>query len=102
MQKQFIVIFDWDDTLFPTSAIIHQEESNVTVQQLYQFGKAAYELLNEYFTIFGETNLYIVTNSARDWVLTSLQDLSAVFRAKATKMSSKKNTEFDRNVEEEE
>jgi len=102
MKERFIVIFDWDDTLFPTSSIIHKEESDVTLQQLYRFGKAAYELLNEYITVFGHRNLYIVTNGAVNWVLTSLQDLSEVFRAKARKTNSKITAQHNKEENDEE
>ncbi len=73
-EQRFIVIFDWDDTLFPTSTVVHDEESKkrVTAEELHRFGKAVYEMLDEYIAVFGHQNLFIVTNGAAKWYLSVL------------------------------
>lgn len=71
-EQRFIVIFDWDDTLFPTSTVVHNEESKkkVTAEELHQFGKVLYSMLAEYISVFGHQNLFIVTNGAAKWYWT--------------------------------
>ena len=71
-----IVIFDWDDTLCPTSAIFKSSTSNVSRPLLQAYGKYVYELLVKYTELFGLSNVYIVTNASQNWVQQSLLLLS--------------------------
>lgn len=80
--------------------MVHDEEakSNVTAEDLHKFGKAAYEVLEEYMQVFGHHNIFIVTNGAAQWVVKSLQDLSELFQqkvaeSKKSKISTSKNGE---------
>jgi len=77
---QTVVIFDWDDTLFPTSAVVHQKQSEVTIGDLYTLGKSVYELLRTYISTFGAQNIFIVTNGTEHWILDSLKELSRMYK----------------------
>jgi len=66
-----LVIFDWDDTIFPTTALLRNKEK-VSGAELDVFGKAAYELLVDYIERFSAENIYIVTNGLSHWVQQSL------------------------------
>lgn len=66
-----LVIFDWDDTIFPTTAVIRNKE-DVAQKDLEAFGHAAYSMLLDYVVGFGAGNVYIVTNGKQGWVEKSL------------------------------
>ena len=76
-----ICIFDWDDTLCPTTAWM-SANSKVSAEALREFGCAVYILLNKYIRVFGEENLFIVTNATKHWVLHSLAALSKSYQSK--------------------
>merc|ERR1719203_2032457 len=81
---RYIVIFDWDDTLFPTSTIVHDEEAcaTTTAQELHRYGKALYEMLEHYISVFGHQNVFIVTNGDQNWVMRSIKDMSDIYQQK--------------------
>lgn len=76
-QRRNLVIFDWDDTLFPTTALVRNKES-VNGIQLQQFGQSAFSVLTQYIDTFSAENIYIVTNGKNGWVQNSLRWLSSV------------------------
>jgi len=77
-----VVIFDWDDTLFPTSAWIQRSKLNKSagLAALRKLGKAVYDLLAYYLKLFGAKNVRVVTNGTKSWVLKSLQQCSQRYR----------------------
>ena len=77
---KFIVIFDWDDTLFPTTAIQQSPSGAMNVEELCKFGKSVYELLEKYIHHFGVDNMRIVTNGTKSWVFKSLKMASDLYR----------------------
>jgi len=79
--KLSIVLLDWDDTLFPTTAIVHQKQ-DVSVTELQRLGKLLYDTVVKYGSVYGESNVYIVTNAAKDWPAKSLQLCSSICRKK--------------------
>jgi len=87
-KQRKIIIFDWDDTLCPTSAWM-SADSKVSAQELREFGKAVYALLNKYIRVFGEENLFIVTNATKHWVLHSLTELSKSYQSKMAATNDK-------------
>jgi len=80
LQKKTLVIFDWDDTLFPTSAVVFKQQSRITIGDLYVLGKSMYELLGTYISMFGAKNLFIVTNGSKHWILDSLKEMSRIYK----------------------
>merc|ERR1719347_2309563 len=73
--RRNLVIFDWDDTLFPTTALVRNKEK-VTGLQLQQFGYSAFYVLTQYITTFSAENIFIVTNGKHGWVQKSISWLS--------------------------
>jgi len=74
LQKQIkkkLVVFDWDDTLFPTSTCIKRRHP-MSLMHLDKLGKGIYALLRRYIELFGSGNIYIVTNGAKGWIRNSL------------------------------
>ena len=78
---KYLVIFDWDDTLCPTTAITSNGGKGINVRGLLNLGKSVYELLEEYIARFGAKNLFIVTNATKSWVLRSLKIISDICKA---------------------
>jgi len=81
-QQQQLVIFDWDDTIFPTTALVKNKEK-VSGAELERFGKAAFELLVKYIEAFSAENIYLVTNGNAQWVEQSLRVLSGKQRRRS-------------------
>ena len=77
---KFIVIFDWDDTLFPTTTVRQSASGAIDVDDLSNFGKSVYKLLEEYILRFGVDNMRIVTNGTKSWVFKSLKMMSDLYR----------------------
>jgi len=71
-----LVIFDWDDTIFPTTAMYRNREK-VSGAELERFGKRAFELLVKYIEAFSAENIFLVTNGNAQWVEESLDFLSS-------------------------
>jgi len=78
--RRTVVIFDWDDTLFPTSEVVEKSDSNITIGDLYILGKSVYQLLGTYISTFGAKNIFIVTNGSKNWILDSLKELSRMYK----------------------
>mmetsp|Transcript_62304 Transcript_62304/g.56180 ORF Transcript_62304/g.56180 Transcript_62304/m.56180 type:complete len:304 (+) Transcript_62304:116-1027(+) len=94
--KQYVVIFDWDDTLHPTTVITNKKEYQ-SIQLLLTFGKRLYELLSYYIKMFGGNNIYIITNATKYWPLKSLQMLSSMYKNQVIKNKTDNNMFYDIN-----
>mmetsp|Transcript_55758 Transcript_55758/g.50171 ORF Transcript_55758/g.50171 Transcript_55758/m.50171 type:complete len:330 (+) Transcript_55758:272-1261(+) len=70
-----LVVLDWDDTLFPTTSIVLDKRQLSAIELLY-FGKYLYELIDELIKSYGDSNIYIITNAAKEWVFRSLKESS--------------------------
>jgi len=78
----FVILLDWDDTLFPTTMLIallksrdHRNEMVVRGDQkdaLSRLGTATLSLLSSLVHCYGARRLHIVTNSLSGWVRQSL------------------------------
>merc|ERR1719361_2932989 len=78
--QKTIVIFDWDDTLFPTTSVVCKQEKHITVGDLQSLGHSIYKMLGKYIDTFGANNVFIVTNGSSNWVLESLKEMSRVYQ----------------------
>lgn len=74
-----MVIFDWDDTLFPTTEFIKKSKP-MSIENLYKWGSRVFELLKLYIDTFGAQNVYIITNGDKGWIEYSLQMASKQFQ----------------------
>ena len=101
--KLAVVIFDWDDSLYPTTALLktrhnnkktsnnnnHQSNNkhfdNVSIAELKEFGETLYETFQTYIKLFGANNIYIITNGSTEWVLKSLIDSSLYYKQEMNK-----------------
>ena len=70
-----LVIFDWDDTIFPSTVLVKRRET-VSGSDWARFGETALVLLTTFIERFGAENIYIVTNGTAQWVQHSLKMLS--------------------------
>lgn len=86
-----MVIFDWDDTLFPTTYTI-TNETQLSLTELHSFGAKVYKLLMKYIDTFGGDNIYIITNGGDGWIQYSLNETSSKFQALLNGSSSDKDT----------
>jgi len=77
-----MVIFDWDDTLFPTTTwtVRTKLKKSATLPALHRVGKAVYDVLAHYLKLFGAKNVRVVTNGTKSWVLSSLKQCSRRYR----------------------
>ena len=66
------VVFDWDDTLFPTTAFLNMRESGLDHVELEKLSKSVLCLLHQYLFVYGQQNVFIVTNADKRWILQSL------------------------------
>lgn len=75
-----IVIFDWDDTLYPTTFykqnIINDQDISVSdLNSLSKLSESIFSTLTKYILTFGPNNTFIVTNASRSWIVKSLYDM---------------------------
>eukprot|EP01084_Bolivina_argentea_P196603 337023_1 len=80
MVSNHIILWDWDDTLYPTTSLIKKRTTYVQndVQtdienNLKQLSELLLKLLTIYLSTFGQSNIFIITNGEQNWVLQSLQ-----------------------------
>jgi len=78
--QRYMVIFDWDDTLFPTTMLYGEPQKKLTASEMHSLGKSVYELLAKYMKEFGAENVFIVTNGSKSWVLDSLKMISQQYK----------------------
>ena len=83
-----MVIFDFDDTLFPTSAYNNKK---LSFSKLNEYGKLLLKVIFKCIHTFGSKNIFIVTNGSNKWVYHSLQLLSEIINKKNEKLSQNKN-----------
>lgn len=67
-----IFIFDWDDTLFPTTFLINEELTNLEIDELseeikYIFSSLEEAVINILNLAISKGNVYIITNSSINW-----------------------------------
>jgi len=74
-----MIIFDWDDTLFPTFECVDNKKQ-MNIKTLNNWGCRVYKLLKKYIETFGAENIYIITNAAHGWIQDSLQMASELFQ----------------------
>jgi len=79
-KERYLVIFDWDDTLFPTTMVFGDQRRTLTSSEIHALGKSVYEVLEKYLEDFGAENLFIVTNGSKSWVLESLKIISRQYK----------------------
>jgi len=94
MKVTTIALFDWDDTLFPTTPCIadgligsnglrdwkghYFVAKNVDVSTYTEIGYRAYNILSNHIKVYGASNVFIITNGGRDWPRISLRHLSCL------------------------
>eukprot|EP01084_Bolivina_argentea_P096939 174250_1 len=91
MRARTLVLFDWDDTLFPTSSCCKdgllrsnglrgwsrdQIKPNIDRDQYTNIGHLVHSILVHFIRTYGASALNIVTNGSDQWVQTSLRHLS--------------------------
>ncbi len=70
-----IVIFDWDDTLFPTTAFIKSSNNNFNFKgkDLTKLSEKVLDLIKKSCQLYGNEYVYIVTNGSNGWIQQSLK-----------------------------
>ena len=96
-----IAIFDWDNTLIPTTQMFTNKSainSAMTLKQLESIGKMMYQILAKYISLYGAENMFIVTNaSSQKWIYFSLHCLNTIYKQKSTSQKiSEKRTYFEK------
>jgi len=101
IKHRHMVIFDWDDTLFPTSAWTKHSKLNscADLSALRRVGKAVYDVLTHYLIVFGAKNVRVVTNGTKSWVLSSLQQCSRRYRKLCAQSQDVNDDEADQKSE---
>eukprot|EP01083_Nonionella_stella_P006777 19607_1 len=69
-----LVAFDWDDTLFPKTALHNGSLS--TMDDIARIAESVHQLLVQYIDTFGAENVIIITNGKQEWVQRSLDILN--------------------------
>merc|ERR1719361_746077 len=75
--NQTLIIFDWDDTLHPTSQLRRQSGSALDIDSVRSFCLSVYETLLRMIRLYGANNIYIVSNADKLWIQRCLQKLSS-------------------------
>ena len=73
-----VMIFDWDDTLFPKTELSNLNNKQITLQnveQLSNLSKYIYNTLNAYISKYSTSNIIIVSASTNGWIKYSLSYL---------------------------
>eukprot|EP00484_Ammonia_sp_Unknown_P030306 CAMPEP_0197034136 /NCGR_PEP_ID=MMETSP1384-20130603/12332_1 /TAXON_ID=29189 /ORGANISM="Ammonia sp." /LENGTH=417 /DNA_ID=CAMNT_0042464021 /DNA_START=103 /DNA_END=1356 /DNA_ORIENTATION=+ len=70
-----LVIFDWDDTLHPTSAL-NESGCKLDMEEVRKFCLFVYETLLTMIRLYGSSNIYIVSNADKLWIEKCLNQLS--------------------------
>ena len=92
-------MFDWDDTLFPSSRMCYDKDAKAqpletSAEELHAFGKSTYFVFRKYLRVFDAQNIFIVTNAKREWVMRSLDSASKMFRLKTRNNPMKRGLDF--------
>eukprot|EP01083_Nonionella_stella_P075010 203670_1 len=81
-----LVVFDWDDTLFPTTKIKQMSNqqnasfSDVDYTQLNELSCCIYTLLSSFIAKYGARNIRILTASEKGWIKQSLSIVGNIGR----------------------
>ena len=75
-----LIVFDYDDTLFPTTFILDKLRNSNSFRQneieikkeIFKFSESLYNLLNDYIGMYSTKNIYIITSSSKGWIQQSL------------------------------
>lgn len=67
MKRERIIIFDWDDTLFPRFLTLAQSKSLIDLVQLKLLDEKIVNLFNR-ILLDKQNHLFLVTNSRRGWI----------------------------------
>ena len=71
-----IVIFDWDDTLFPTTAFIRKSSGKeLNGDEMKLLSQNVLSIIKKACLLYGSSNVYIVTNAYNGWVQSSLRKI---------------------------
>merc|ERR1740131_119340 len=98
--RRHLVIFDWDDTLYPTSYVFQLTSDDkekqqtekaavrkgISAHELHRFAKSAYFVLRRFIEAFGAQSIVIVTNAKKGWVMHSLIASSALYQQTEPRM----------------
>jgi len=85
-KAQTMVVFDWDNTLFPTKArqLIRRRRSRmltgVEFEELRALSEWVYRVLRAYISFYGARNICIVTAAKRGWIEKSLESMGSIGR----------------------
>ena len=100
-----IVIFDFDDTLFPTTVLfkhlmINIKDKNVNKRDLMQLAilsQLILSTLKQYLSIYGQDNIFIVTNGPNQWIEQALNCVIVLCAKYQIKNSYEAILELQRN-----
>eukprot|EP01083_Nonionella_stella_P294267 1000492_1 len=69
-KRKNLIVLDWDDTLFPTSAFrTHQHKKDKTfMSKLVTLVSYMEQILIKMINLYGASNIIIVTNASSNWI----------------------------------
>ena len=71
-----VVIFDWDDTLYPTSAFIQKLHGNeFNGKSITSLSQKVLSMIKKACLLYGTCNVFIVTNGSKNWIQHSLEKM---------------------------
>eukprot|EP01083_Nonionella_stella_P247771 858686_1 len=78
-----LIVFDWDDTLFPTSNCkLHNQRNadSTRVTQLNELSCSIHTVLSTFIGKYGARNIRILTASEKGWIKQSLSIVAKIGR----------------------
>eukprot|EP01083_Nonionella_stella_P146554 461096_1 len=77
-----LIVFNWDDTLFPTSKTkqMSNQISDVEYTQMNELSCCIYTVLSSFIAKYGARNIRIVSASEKGWISWSLSMFSNIGR----------------------
>eukprot|EP01083_Nonionella_stella_P075008 203667_1 len=77
-----LIVFDWDDTLFPTSKTkqMSNQISDVEHTQMNELSCCIYAVLSSFIDKYGARNIRIVSASEKGWIKQSLSMVANIGR----------------------
>jgi len=72
-----LIIFDWDDTLHPTSLL--KKRQTLSLTEVRAFGLRLYQTLLDLIRLYGASNIFIVSNADRVWIEQCLLSLAGTY-----------------------
>jgi len=80
-----LIVFDWDNTLFPTKALKRMESRSrkskyilSDLDELSDLSHWVHRVLSEYISFYGSQSICFVTAEKRGWVESTLRSLSGI------------------------